>query len=78
MSTATSLLGAERLDRFLASPAALFALSGGTATEGTVLIEMADIDGGAFDGAIHGAPFESWSDLSNLRVPGPRHIAAST
>jgi RNA polymerase sigma-70 factor (ECF subfamily) len=47
VSTATSLLGAERLDRFLASPAALFALSGGTATEGTVLIEMADIDGGA-------------------------------
>ena len=47
MSTATSLLGAERLDRFLASPAALFALSGRTATEGTVLIEMADSDGGA-------------------------------
>ncbi|MDT5221588.1 MAG: polymerase sigma-70 factor, subfamily [Mycobacterium sp.] len=47
MSTATSLLGAQQLDRFLASPAALFALSGDTATEGTVLIEMADIDGGA-------------------------------
>jgi RNA polymerase sigma-70 factor (ECF subfamily) len=45
VSTATSLLGAARLDRFLASPAALIALSGDTATEGTVLIEMADIDG---------------------------------
>ena len=46
MSTATSLLGSkERLAHFLASPAALLALSGDTATEGTVLIKMADIDG---------------------------------
>lgn len=45
MSTATSLLGAERLDRFLASPAAWFAPSGDAATEGTVLIKMADTDG---------------------------------
>lgn len=45
MSTATSLLGAERLDRFLASPAAWFARSGDAATEGTELIKMADIDG---------------------------------
>jgi RNA polymerase sigma-70 factor (ECF subfamily) len=45
VSTATSLLGKERLDHFLASPASLLALSGDTATEGTVLIKMADIDG---------------------------------
>ena len=45
MSTATSLLGAERLDGFLASSAAFIARSGHPATEGTVLIEMADIDG---------------------------------
>ncbi|QLL08603.1 sigma-70 family RNA polymerase sigma factor [Mycobacterium vicinigordonae] len=45
MSTATSLLCDERLDSFLASPAAFFALSGDTATEGTVLLEMADTDG---------------------------------
>ncbi|BDE12729.1 ECF RNA polymerase sigma factor SigH [Mycobacterium kiyosense] len=45
MSTATSLLCDERLDRFLASPVALFALAGDTATEGTVVLEMADTDG---------------------------------
>ena len=49
MSTATSLLdspiGAERLARLLASPAALSVQSGDTASEGTVLIDMADIDG---------------------------------
>ncbi len=44
MSTATSLLGEEQLARFLASPVSLAVLSGDTATEGTVLIEMADID----------------------------------
>jgi RNA polymerase sigma-70 factor, ECF subfamily len=45
VSTATSLLGEEQLARFLASPVALSVLSGATAAEGTVLIEMADIDG---------------------------------
>lgn len=45
VSTATSLLCDARLDRFLASPAALAALPGHTATEGTVVINMADTDG---------------------------------
>ncbi len=46
MSTATSLLGEERLAGFLASPVALSVLSGNTAAEGTGLIEMADsLDG---------------------------------
>jgi RNA polymerase sigma-70 factor (ECF subfamily) len=45
VSTATSLLGEEQLVRVLASPEGLWALSGDTAAEGTVLIEMADIDG---------------------------------
>ena len=44
VSTATSVLGEERLDRFLASSLSLAVLSGATATEGTVLIEMDDID----------------------------------
>lgn len=55
MSTATSLLdspiGAERLARLLASPAALPMLSGDTAAEGTVLIEMAD-SGEGRDGVV--------------------------
>ena len=50
MSTATSLLdspiGAEQLARFLASPVALSVLSGDTAAEGTVLIDMADFEDG--------------------------------
>lgn len=46
VSTATSLLGEERLAGFLASPVALSVLSGNTAAEGTGLIEMADsLDG---------------------------------
>jgi RNA polymerase sigma-70 factor, ECF subfamily len=49
VSTATSLLGspigAEQLARLLASPGALSVLPGDTAAEGTVLTEMADIDG---------------------------------
>ncbi|BBZ49146.1 RNA polymerase subunit sigma [Mycobacterium heidelbergense] len=55
MSTAASLLdspiGAERLARLLASPAALPMLSGDTAAEGTVLIEMAD-SGEGRDGVV--------------------------
>jgi RNA polymerase sigma-70 factor, ECF subfamily len=46
VSTATSLVGEERLTRFLASPMALPVLSGDTAAEGTVLIEMADLEDG--------------------------------
>ena len=38
------LLSEERLDRFFASSVSLAVLSGDTATEGTVLIEMDDID----------------------------------
>ncbi|OBK57600.1 RNA polymerase subunit sigma [Mycobacterium gordonae] len=67
MSTATGLLGAERLDRFLASPEAWFARSGGAATEGTVLIKMADIDGETgLDGAAKGPlkPDESDAELT--------------
>lgn len=45
VSTATSLLCEEQLDRFRANPARPVKLSGDTATEGTVLIKMADIDG---------------------------------
>ena len=45
MSTATSLLGDEHLARLLASPVALSVLYGDTAAEGTLLTEMADIDG---------------------------------
>ena len=46
MSTATSLLlGDDQLARLFASPVLLPVLSGDAATEGTVLIEMADIDG---------------------------------
>jgi len=57
VSTATGLLdsstGEEQLARLFASPVSLPALSGGTATEGTVLINMADLDDGedAQDGA---------------------------
>ena len=50
MATATSLLGspmgAEQLTRLFASPLALSMLPGDTAAEGTVLIEMADVDDG--------------------------------
>jgi RNA polymerase sigma-70 factor (ECF subfamily) len=45
VSTATSLLGEERLAGFLAGPVALLVPSGATAAEGTGLIDMADIDG---------------------------------
>jgi RNA polymerase sigma-70 factor, ECF subfamily len=49
VSTATCLLGgterAGQLSRLLASSAALSVLHGDTAAEGTVLIDMADIDG---------------------------------
>lgn len=50
VSTATSLLGEERLAGFLASPVALWMLSGNTAAEGTGLIDMADSEDGR-DGA---------------------------
>ena len=51
MSTATSLLlGDDQLARLLASPVLLPVLSGDAATEGTVLIEMADFEDGQ-DGA---------------------------
>jgi RNA polymerase sigma-70 factor, ECF subfamily len=54
VSTATSLLcnstGEEQLARLFASPVSLPVLSGETATEGTVLIEMADFHDGP-DGA---------------------------
>jgi RNA polymerase sigma-70 factor, ECF subfamily len=57
VSTATSLLGSsigligqEQLARLFASPVSLPVFSGETATEGTVLIEMADIEDGR-DGA---------------------------
>jgi RNA polymerase sigma-70 factor, ECF subfamily len=46
VSTATSLVGEEQLARFFASPLSLAALSGDSATEGTVLIEMADFQDG--------------------------------
>lgn len=42
VSTATSLLGEERLAGFLAIPVALSVLSGNTAAEGTGLIDMAE------------------------------------
>lgn len=60
MSTATSLMVPQRLDRFLASPAALVALSGDTATEGTAFYKMADIDDGS--GATATAPAEKPAD----------------
>jgi RNA polymerase sigma-70 factor (ECF subfamily) len=44
VSTATSVLSEERLDRFFADSVSLAVLSGATATEGAVLIEMDDID----------------------------------
>jgi RNA polymerase sigma-70 factor (ECF subfamily) len=44
VSTATSLLDEQWLDRFLAAQGSLRALLGVTATEGTVVINMADID----------------------------------
>ena len=44
MSTATALLGEERLDRAFADPASLPALFGDTAIEGTVGSKMADLD----------------------------------
>ncbi|CAM3271665.1 sigma-70 family RNA polymerase sigma factor [Mycobacterium colombiense] len=50
VSTATSLLGEERLAGFLATPVALSVLSGNTAAEGTGLIDMADFEDGR-DGA---------------------------
>ncbi len=46
MSTATSLLGGERIDRFLADTALLPELFGDTATEGTVFSKMADLENG--------------------------------
>jgi RNA polymerase sigma-70 factor, ECF subfamily len=46
VSTATSLLGEERLAGFLASPVGLSVLSGNTAAEGTGLIDMADSEDG--------------------------------
>ena len=44
MSTATSLLSGEQLPRLFASPVSLAVLSRDAVTEGTVVIEMADID----------------------------------
>jgi RNA polymerase sigma-70 factor, ECF subfamily len=44
VSTATSLLSEEQLPRLFASPVSLAVLSRDAATEGTVVIEMADID----------------------------------
>jgi RNA polymerase sigma-70 factor (ECF subfamily) len=46
VSTATSLLGEERLAGFLASPVALSVRWGNTAAEGTGLIDMADSEDG--------------------------------
>jgi len=46
VSTATSLLGGERTDRFLADTALLPELFGDTATEGTVFSKMADLENG--------------------------------
>ena len=54
MSTATSLIGSsigeEQLARLFASPVSLPVWSGEAATEGTVLIDMADFEDGQ-DGA---------------------------
>jgi RNA polymerase sigma-70 factor (ECF subfamily) len=54
VSTATGLLdsptGEEQLARLLASPVSLPVWSGDAATEGTVLIEMADLEHGREDG----------------------------
>ncbi len=47
---ATSLLGEHELARFWVSPVSLAVLPGDTATEGTVLIEMADPEDGPQDG----------------------------
>jgi RNA polymerase sigma-70 factor, ECF subfamily len=44
VSTATSLLSGEQLPRLFASPVSLAVLSRDAVTEGTVVIEMADID----------------------------------
>jgi len=56
VSTATSLLGEEQLVEFLASPVSLPELFGGTASEGTGLIEMADIDGVTGSEVVESAP----------------------
>ncbi len=65
MSTATSLLGEERLARILPSPVFLPVLSGDTANEGTGLIEMADIDGvTGSEGQQPGPPEETDAELT--------------
>jgi RNA polymerase sigma-70 factor (ECF subfamily) len=46
VSTATSLFGEEQLARYFASSVSLAVLSGDAATEGSVLIEMADFEDG--------------------------------
>ena len=71
MSTATGLLGspigAEQLTCFLASPVALSMLPGDTAAEGTVLIEMADIDGATVPGVPEPAPPEETDEELTAR-----------
>ena len=63
-ATATIVSSAERLDSFLASPVALFALSGDTATEGTVLTKMADIDEVTGSGVAQTGPPETDAELT--------------
>jgi len=65
VSTATIVLGEERLDRFFANSMSLAVLSGDTATEGTVLIEMDDIDEATgSDGVEIGPPRETDAELT--------------
>ncbi len=70
MSTATSVLGEERLDRFFVNSLSLAVLPGATATEGTVLIEMDDSE--------HGPAEATGSDKADLdgQVELPRETDA--
>jgi RNA polymerase sigma-70 factor, ECF subfamily len=71
VSTATGLLGSsmastgeEQLARLLASPVSLPVWSGDAATEGTVLIEMADLEHGREDGQEPPPPKETDAELT--------------
>ena len=68
MSTATGLLtsstGEEQLARLLASPVSLPVWSGDAATEGTVLIKMADLEVGREDGQAPRPPGETDAELT--------------
>jgi RNA polymerase sigma-70 factor, ECF subfamily len=71
VSTATGLLGSstastgeEQLARLLASPVSLPVWSGDAATEGTVLIEMADLEHGREDGQEPRPPGETDAELT--------------